>query len=70
MKSFFQYLSNEVKIRDRLIVLYIMVIKTPTFDCWCDRSRNEASWEDARCKRRGELFSDRWEKRIKVFHEA
>ena len=30
------YLSSEVKIGDRLVVVVIIVIKTPLFNCWSD----------------------------------
>ena len=36
--SFFQYISNKAWIRDRPIVVHIIVIMTPLFENRCDKS--------------------------------
>ena len=38
LDKFFQYLSNEAKIRERLIVVQFTMIKTQLFDCRSDMS--------------------------------
>ena len=38
IRQFFQYLSNDAKIRDRSIVVQIIVIKTHLVDHRCDKS--------------------------------
>ena len=36
--KFIQYFSNKAKVRDRMIVVHIIVIKTPQYDNRCDKS--------------------------------
>ena len=51
IRKFFQYFRNKVWIRDRLIVVQIIVIKTPLFENRCEKILFESLWEDTRCKR-------------------
>ena len=32
----FQYFNNKEKIRNRSIIVQVIVIRTPHFDYWCD----------------------------------
>ena len=44
MFNYYYYFRNKAKIRDRPIVVLIIVMETSLFDCWYDNSSFEALW--------------------------